>query len=274
VRFFRRPSAQSRGRVPGCASLRRSAQAPTERPGCAGSVREARLRLVHTDSAVLAARGPAPNSRPGLRPGRSRSLRLGAPSHGRHLAARAAYARCSNKRRLPVAQGDGHPPAAALLAAAEARSRAPAHGFAGSTVVPAKPRSGGGQSDFSAPRSGAVRRLRHPPERMASSAVCLRSEHRQLAQRDAGHARRPPSRRLRGPARRRRDACSALACGQRAPQGPCGRGKASPHGPAWPQAKPLGRRAAPTAEAGAADRRPAAALRARSVGLTFEGLPA
>ena len=93
------PSVQGRGRASGCASLRRSAL----RADC---------------PAVLGARGRAQNS----------------PSHGRHLAARAACARCSNRlrstHRLAAMR---NPRAPALLGAAEALRRSPAHGLAGTT---------------------------------------------------------------------------------------------------------------------------------------------
>jgi len=64
---------------------------------------------------VLGARGRAQNS----------------PSHGRHPAAQAACARCSNTlRSTPRLAAMRNPRAAALLGAAEAHARPPAHGFA------------------------------------------------------------------------------------------------------------------------------------------------
>ncbi len=65
--------------------------------------------------AVLGARGRAQNS----------------PSHGRHPAAQAACARCSNRlRSTPRLAAMRNPRAPALLGAAEAHARPPAHGFA------------------------------------------------------------------------------------------------------------------------------------------------
>ncbi len=65
--------------------------------------------------AVLGARGRAQNS----------------PSHGRHPAAQAACARCSDRlRSTPRLAAMRNPRAPALLGAAEAHARPPAHGFA------------------------------------------------------------------------------------------------------------------------------------------------
>ena len=89
-------ASQSRGRVAGGASLRRSPL----RGDC---------------PAVLGARGRAQNS----------------PSHGRHLAAQAACARCSDRlRSTPRLAAMRNPRTPALLGAAEAHRRPPAHGFA------------------------------------------------------------------------------------------------------------------------------------------------
>ena len=89
-------SAQSRGRAAGRASLRRSARSAD----C---------------PAVLGARGRAQNS----------------PSHGRHPAAQAACARCSDRlRSTPRLAAMRNPRAPALLGAAEAHGQPPAHGSA------------------------------------------------------------------------------------------------------------------------------------------------
>ena len=70
---------------------------------------------MNTVAAVLGARGRAQNS----------------PSHGRHPAAQAACARCSNRlRSTPRLAAMRNPRAPALLGAAEAHARPPAHGFA------------------------------------------------------------------------------------------------------------------------------------------------
>jgi len=192
--------------VGGCPSALRCGGrrcAPTGRPGCAGSVREARLRLVHTDSAVLAACGRGQNSRPACGGPVREAFGLANPSHGRQPAVQAAYARSSNScprpdrltaigqparrcapRRRRGAQPDTHPRLCVMD-----------HGGS------AKPRPGGGRRASAAARSAASRRLPHRRKAMGSSAVCSRSERKRLAQQDAGRARRPPSRRLRGPGR-------------------------------------------------------------------------
>ena len=90
---------QGRGRASGCASLRRSALRADSPP-------------------VLGPRGRAQNS----------------PSHGRHPAAQAAYARSSHRlRSTHRLEAMRNPRAPALLGAAEALRRSPAHGLADTT---------------------------------------------------------------------------------------------------------------------------------------------
>ena len=196
----------------GCSSRARSDIAKFELSGSLATVE--RRKAVGGWPAVLHCGGRrcAPTA---LRCSVPRGRAQNSPSHGRHPAAQAACARCSNRlRSTPRLAAMRNPRAPALLGAAEAHDRPPAHDFAKnhggahwqerSTAVHAEVRVGGRLSASAAPSSAgpwsaraqhALRDLTHrgclsavSAANAASSAMRPRVEQR----RAVAAQRRPP----------------------------------------------------------------------------------